>query len=198
MALTAEHYLGQLQALMPSGAAWPRDPEHVQTRTLAALAEELARVSARFDDLSNEADVRAADEMLADWERLLGLPDDCQVGLELSLVDRRRVATQRLVEQGGQSAAYFIALAELLGEPGCTITEFRPTNCNDDCNDALYSEQDRFAWRVNIPHAASGLRPANCNDDCNDALDIFTASLIECPITERKPAHTNVLFTYTS
>lgn len=196
MALTAAHYLAQLQALMPFGAAWPRDPGYVQTRTLAALAEELARVSARFEDLSNEADVRSADELLTDWERLLALPDDCQAGLELSLVERRRVATQRLVEQGGQSAAYFIALATLLGEPGCTITEFRPMNCNDDCNDALISQQDRFTWRVNIPRALGGERPMNCNDDCNDPLDLSVASLIECPITERKPAHTNVLFAY--
>lgn len=196
MALTAAQYLAQLQALMPQGAAWPRDPGHVQTDTLAALAEELARVSARADDLVNEADVRSADELLSDWERLLGLPDDCQADLELSIVDRRRIATQRLVEQGGQSAAYFIALAELLGEPGCTVTEFRPMNCNDDCNDALYSQSDRFAWRMNIPHAAANLRLMNCNDDCNDALQMYTPNLIECPINERKPAHTNVLFSY--
>ncbi len=198
MALTAAHYLGQLQALMPSGAAWPRDPVHVQTRTLAALAEELARVSARFDDLSGEADVRAADELLTDWERLLGLPDDCQAGLALSIADRRRITTQRLIEKGGQSTAYFLGLAELLGEPGCTITEFRPMNCNDDCNDALYSPEDRFNWRLTMPHAAVNARPMNCNDDCNDPLDLSSPSLIVCPITERKPAHTNVFFAYTA
>lgn len=198
MALTAAQYLAQLQALMPQGAAWSREPGGVTTNTLAALAEELARASGRFDDLVTEADVRVADELLTDWERLLGLPDACLVGQNLSVADRRRVATQRLVEQGGQSAAYFIGLAALLGEPGCTVTEFRPMNCNDDCNDALYSPADRFSWRLNIPHAAPVTRLMNCNDDCNDALQIYQASLIECPIRERKPAHTNVSFAYTA
>jgi uncharacterized protein YmfQ (DUF2313 family) len=198
MGLSAEQYLSHLQALMPLGAAWSREPGSDNTSTLAALAQELARVDARCEDLARESDVRAADEMLADWERLLGLPDDCMAGQALSVIDRRLIATQRLVEQGGQSAAYFIALAALLGETGCTVTEFRPFNCNGDCNDALYSQSDRFVWRMNIARPANNARFANCNDDCNDALQAYTPSLIECPINERKPAHTTVLFAYSA
>ena len=198
MALSAAQYLSHLQALMPMGAAWSREPDSENTNTLTALADELARVDARFDDLVTEADVRAAAEMLTDWERLLGLPDGCMVGKSLSVIERRRMATQRLVEQGGQSAAYFIALATLLGETGCTVTEFRPANCNSNCNSAIYGQADRFVWRMNIPRPANNARFANCNDDCNDALQTYIPSLIECPITERKPAHTKVLFAYTA
>ena len=104
----------------------------------------------------DESDPRTADELLADWERVL--PDDCMVTLALSKTDRRAIAAQRPTEQGGQSRAYFIALAEQLGQPGCTITEFAPANCNSNCNSALYSEADRFVWRMNIPGAAAGAR----------------------------------------
>ncbi|ABE45631.1 YmfQ family protein [Polaromonas sp. JS666] len=198
MALTVSQYVAHLQALLPQGPAWSREPDSVTTKLLQGLAEELARLDARFDDLVEETDVRSTTELLTDWERVLGLPDDCLADQALSLIERRRLAQQRLVEQGGQSASYFLGLAELLGEPGCTITEFRPMNCNDDCNDALYSPEDRFSWRVNIPHAAVNARPMNCNDDCNDPLDLSSPSLIVCPITERKPAHTNVFFAYTA
>ena len=38
MTSTPDAYLAQLQALLPPGAAWPRDPELVLTEFLAALA----------------------------------------------------------------------------------------------------------------------------------------------------------------
>lgn len=191
MALTAADYEGLIEGLMPKGPAWA-------DRTLRdAWAVELARLDARIGRLVDEADPRTADELLADWERVLGLPDECMAELPLSLSERRRIAWQRLTELGGQSQAYFIDLAAQFGDPGVTISEFRPMNCNDDCNDALNSEADRFAWRVNFARPANDVRPMNCNDDCTDALQMYAPSLAECPINERKPAHTTVFFSYT-
>ena len=124
--------------------------------------------------------------------------DVCYINVPRSTVERRALAFQRLTEQGGQSRQYFIDMAAALGEPGCTLTEFRPMNCNDDCNDALISAADKFSWRVTVPHSNTGARPMNCNDDCNDPLDLGGESVITCPIRERAPAHTNVYFAYAS
>lgn len=190
MALTANDYADLIEGLTPKGPAW------AELKVSSVWAEELARLDARIWALVGEADPRTTSEMLADWERVLGLPDDCMSDLPLSIIDRRRIAWQRLTELGGQSRAYFIDLAARFGEPGTTITEFRQMTCNDDCNDALYSQDDEFVWRVNLPRPADAVRPMNCNDDCNDALQMYTPSLAECPINERKPAHTTVLFTY--
>jgi uncharacterized protein YmfQ (DUF2313 family) len=198
MVVTLQAWLAALQAMLPPGRAFTREPDSNLAKLLSAIAAMFLAAQLKLENLLEQADPGRATDMLADWERLLALPDKCLVGQNLSTAARRRIATQRLVEQGGQSAAYFIALAAALGEPDCTVTEFRPMNCNDDCNDALYSPSDRFAWRVNIPHAAPVTRLMNCNDDCNDALQIYQASLIECPIRERKPAHTNVSFAYTA
>jgi uncharacterized protein YmfQ (DUF2313 family) len=196
LALTSEQYLRQLQALLPTGAAWPREDAATLTKVLHSLADELARIDLRADDLLDEADVRTAGELLSDWERVLGLPDGCTLDQELSTADRQRIASQRLVEQGGQSRAYFLGIAEQLGEPGCTITEFRQATCNSNCNDALYSQADEFVWRLNIPRESDTPRQATCNDNCNVALQIYKPNLIECPISKRKPAHTKVLFGY--
>lgn len=193
MALTAQDYVHLLTGLMPRGPAWS---DQVIAHFIQAWADELARIDARVDVLIEQVDPRTADEMLTDWERVLGLPDECTADIGLSIAERQRLAWAKYTEQGGQSRAYFIDLAARYGEPGVTISEFRQMTCNDDCNDALYSVADEFTWRVNVPHVAADFRLMNCNDDCNDPLQMFTPNLIECPVNERKPAHTTVIFSY--
>lgn len=190
MALSTDDYAGLLEGLVPKGPAWQ------DSKVRAIWGVELARLDSRIWALFEEADPRTTTELLADWERVLGLPDDCMVTLPLSINERRLIVWQRLTELGGQSRAYFIDLAARFGEPGVTISEFRQMTCNDDCNDALCSQADEFVWRVNFPRPADDVRLMNCNDDCNDALQMFSSALAECPITERKPAHTNVIFSY--
>jgi uncharacterized protein YmfQ (DUF2313 family) len=189
-ALSAADYAKLIEDLTPKGPAW------TENRIRAIWAEEYARLDTRIWALIEEVDPRTASELLSDWERVLGLPDECMASIPLSINERRLIAWQRLTELGGQSRAYFIDLAARFGEPGVTISEFRQMTCNDDCNDALYSLADAFTWRVNFPHPAENVRLMNCNDDCNDALQMFTPALAECPITERKPAHTSVIFSY--
>jgi len=190
MALSANDYAALIEGLTPKGPAWQDD-------TLRGnWSVELARLDVRIWALLDEADPRTTTDLLTDWERVLGLPDDCMAQLPLSMNERRLIAWQRLTELGGQSRQYFIELAARFGEPGVTITEFRQMTCNDHCNDALYSQADEFVWRVNFPRPADTVRPMNCSDDCNDALQMHSLSLAECPITERKPAHTTVLFAY--
>lgn len=196
MGLTLASWLAALQALLPPGRAFTREPGAVLTRVLEAIAAQLLAAQLRLEALLIEWDPRRATTMLPDWERLLGLPDKCTPAGSLSILERQRIAYQRLVEQGGASRAYFIGLAEQLGEPDCTITEFRRFTCGSDCNDAVYSEADLFTWRVNIPHPAQDARFMTCNDDCNDPLQQYKPSVIECPIEERRPAHTNVIFGY--
>lgn len=197
MGVTLQAWLAALQAMLPPGRAFTREPDANLTKLLAAIAAMFLAAQLKLEDLLDQADPRRATSMLPEWERLLGLPDRCTPAVQ-STFERQSAAYQRLVEQGGQSAAYFIGLAALLGQPGCTVRELRPMNCNDDCNDALNSPDDRFNWQFNIPAPSIGARPMNCNDDCSDPLDFYTPSLIECPIKERKPAHTNVFFAYSA
>lgn len=194
MALTAAAYLAQLQALLPQGAAWPRDADATLTQLLAALAEELARVDLRADDLLNEADPRTTYELLTDWERVAGLPDPCTPD-DASIDERRMSLVQRLTMLGGASAAYFIALAEVLGYPGATVTEFRPFTCVSDCNDFLNPAPTwTHQWRLSLP--ASRITVMNCASPCNASLRTWGDSTLECVVNRLKPAHTDLTFTY--
>ena len=194
--MTLAAWLASLQALLPPGIALTREPGAVLTRLLEAVAVQFLAAQEALEQLLAQFDPRNATDLLPDWERLLGLPDDCTPTENLTLGERQRLAYQRLLERGGQSRDYFIEIADDLGVPGCTITEFRPLTCSDDCNDALYSTADAYKWRVNVPQPADDVRLMNCNDDCTDALQFYTPNLIECPIRERQPAHTEVLFAY--
>lgn len=194
MALNVDDYLQQLQALLPVGPAWSREPQALITKLLGGWAEEFARVDNRAQDLLNEADPRTTSELLADWERVAGLPDPC-VTVDTNVDQRRAALVAKLTSLGGQSRQYFIDLAVSFGYSGVTIDEYRPMNCTDDCNDALVSQADRFVWTINLP-STSGVFVMNCDSACNSALQAWGDQAIECRINRYKPGQTTVIFAY--
>lgn len=194
MDLTAQDYAEHLGWLLPEGPAWS---DEIVKRLVTALAIEPSRLDARIADAIREADPRSAVQLLGDWERVLGLPDKCTVDIDLTTVNRQQIAWAKLTEEGGQSKPYFIALAARYGEHDVRINDgFRPPTCEDDCEAAFYSEDDRYVWEVVFDHPADDFRVATCEDNCESALDMYQPSLAECPLRERKPAHTELIFTY--
>lgn len=194
MALTAAEYLAQLQALLPPGAAWRRDEGSALTEFLNALAEELARIDQRIDALLNEADPRTTYELLADWERVAGLPDPCTPA-DASIEERRLSLVQRLTMLGGASRQYFIDLAASLGYPGATVTEFRPFTCVSECEDSLTQPPDwPHTWQLNL--AETRITNMTCVSACNAALRSWGDFTIECVVRRLRPAQTHVLFAY--
>ena len=77
-------YLSQLIGLLPPGDALAREPGSVLERLLSVPAAELARVDGRVEALLLESDPARTTEMLADWERALGLPDVCYPNFQFS------------------------------------------------------------------------------------------------------------------
>lgn len=197
MALTDAEYLAQLQALLPPGAAWSRSPEATLTRVLHALAEALARVDARAAVLIEEADPRTTSELLTDWERVFGLPDECIVAQGITQTVQQRIAAlmQAVTGQGGQSAEYYVQLAAGAGY-GISITEFTQHDVTDDVEHPLYNLPWQFTWQVNTAlNGAVGYFTVESSTD--EPLAWWGDELLECVIWRLKPAHTHVLFSYT-
>lgn len=192
MGMTADDYLAQLQALLPQGPAWPRDAGATLTKLLHAMADELARVDGRAAQLIEEADPRTTAELLADWERVAGLPDACVTDAQ-STAQRRAALHARLTTLGGQSVAYFVALAASLGYT-VTITEFNPLSVNDNVEHPLYGQPWQFAWQINAPLNTVGT--LSVTDTVADPLAWWGNELLECVVDRLKPAHTHVLFAY--
>lgn len=192
--MSAEAYRAQLQALLPSGAAWPRESNTVLARFLATLAEELARVDVRAEQLVDEADPRTTAELLADWERVAGLPDSCVMAAQ-TMQERRDALVAKLTNLGGQSRQFFIDLAARLGY-SITITEFYPFQVGSSAvGDALNGDAWALAWRVNAP--TTTVREFRVGGSAvGDALRSWGNEPLECAITSLKPAHTHVQFGY--
>lgn len=193
MRATADQYLVHLQALLPAGPAWPREPEAVLTKMLLAQADGLARVHNRTADLIEEADPRTAYELLSDWERVAGLPDPCSAGIATTLQERRAALVTRLTATGGQSVAYFTGLANTLGYD-VTIAEFRPFECGQSqCADHLNGGHEcRHDWLVTVHGPRITL--FRCGEsECGDLLGKITrAEDLECLLHRLKPGHTTL------
>ena len=196
MGMSRGDYLSQLQALLPQGPAWPREPDALLTRLLDGFAEEFARIDARTDQLIDEADPRTTYELLADWERVAGLPGTCALlaGIDLTVEQRRAALVAKITERGGQSRAYFIALAALLGFT-ITITEFHEYSVNDDIESALNGEDWNFAWQINAP--LNTVIDMTVASNVDTPLSVWGNALLECALSKDKPAHTVALFAYT-
>lgn len=194
MAGTVEGYVELLEALLPPGIAWKSEDGTSMRDLLTAMADELARVDARSEALHDEADPRTTVELLADWERVAGLPDNCALGVQ-TLQERRAALVARMTARGGQSRIFFVQLAASLGFE-VSITEYRPFRAGiSRAGDALTNGDWIFTWRVNAPETTitsfrSGLSAVG------EPLRKWGNAALECALERVAPAHTIVLFGY--
>lgn len=111
---SADDYKKTMIALAPKGDCWPTEEDANWVKLWEALAQEYARVDARAVDLYNEAFPDTADELLANWERIVGLPDAFS-NPDATLEERRADVLFKLRARGGQSAEYYEDLIDALG-----------------------------------------------------------------------------------
>lgn len=196
MGLSVQNYLQQLQGLLYRGKAWSREVGTVITNLLNGIAEEFSRIDFRLDDALLEADPRTTTELIADWERVAGLPDIC-VTIDQTLEQRRLALVSKLTMIGGQSRQYFIDLAASMGYPGATIDEYNTFNCGESgCGDPLWSEADRFVWQINLPSDGATTFFKVGESVTSEPLQAWGDEAIECRINRFKPAHTTAIFAY--
>ncbi len=187
--------LAHLLALSPPGDAFPRARESNWARALAPLAAEHTRVELRAEALLPQVDPGRADDLLPDYERVLG-DDPClgpSAALPLSI--RQALARQRWTNRGGATPAFFIGVAAAMGVV-ITITESEPASCGAfECGAELIPEAGRFEWIVNLP-ATSLIEFEAGATEAGSPLGDLAPSPVECLIRARAPAHTTVYFNY--
>lgn len=190
--LTADDYYRQLKALLPPGPAWDMEQSVYASQLLTAWAQELIRIYARAQALVEEADPHTTFELLEDYERIFGLPTDCMAGSAQTLDQRRQALISQMVSVGGQSRAYFIALAAAVGYT-ITITEFRPHTVMSDVNTAIYGLEFAYIWQVNGANLTAGSY-LTVLGSVTDPLAVWGSNLITCLFNRLKPAHTAIIF----
>lgn len=187
---TAEQYADQLRALLPTGPAW--DPERVPevSQVMDRLARELARIDARAFDLLNEMDPNTVSELVPDWEAVMNLPDPC-LGLKPSFEDRRLSVRQRLVAVGGQTPAFYVAIAVGQGYPNATVTEYRAARMGRSRFGVAHfgTWAVQFMWRLNTGGRQRLGRRFGASQ-WGERFGVNPGTAIECLIRRAAPAHT--------
>jgi uncharacterized protein YmfQ (DUF2313 family) len=151
----------------------------------------------RAGALVDEADPQTTSEMLVDWERVAGLPDNCSGELGGTAQSRRDDLVSKLTSTGGQSGPYFVELASALGFE-ISIEEFRPFRVGKSCvGQSLSNGGWKHAWRARAPEAT--IRPFRVGQSCvGEPLGTWGNNGLECRIRKLAPAHTIVQFAYGS
>lgn len=198
-AYTAEDYRAALQALLPRGRVWPRDPESTLAKALLGLCAIYERSNARANYLLVDAFPATTYELLPEWEATLGLPDPCVTDTQ-SIAQRVAAVKSRFTDSGGQSVAHFIAIAQSLGIQGPggaapTITEFKSQTVIDDVDEPIYGQDWAFAWQLNA--ALNSVFTLDVTGSVADPLASWSNEAVECRLKSIKAAHTEVLFAYT-
>jgi len=192
---TAADYLEQLKTLLPPGQAFPREAGTTLHDLLNGMSIELARVDGRGEALPVEANPASTNELLSDWERVVGLPDKCSGVLEETLQGRKNALLAKLTSTGGQSAPYFIEIAAALGYT-VTIETFSPFRVGrSHAGDALTNGPWAFTWLVRVPEVSvTSFRVGQ--SAVGERLRTWGNDTLECKINQLKPAHTIALFAY--
>ncbi|CAM5772025.1 hypothetical protein LMIY3S_03705 [Labrys miyagiensis] len=202
-------YQAALAGLLPTGPAWPRDPDSVLMRVLFGLAGVWGLVDGRAADLlERESDPRLTIEMLSDWERAFGLPDPCSIETQ-TYQDRINALVTKMTMLGGQSRAFFIAVAAQLGYD-IKIVEYSPYQTGIMRVGSTIDADHQYRWQLGPPSIRfywtvqlfatrwSWFRAGSGMVGIDHMLNISLATDLECLIRRYKPAHTEVIFDYST
>lgn len=196
MAMNGEAYGRQLGQLLPPGAAWTQEPESNLQRLLRALGQSLARVHLRNDALFRETDPRQTYELLDRWEAVLGLPDNCSLEGSQTVRERVQAVVAKLISLGGQSRAYFLAVAAALGYVNATITEYQARRHGRARMGEPYGGEDwEEAWQLNLPEQQVAVRQYG-QAVLGEPYQVWGDTRLECIVSRDKPAGSIVLFSY--
>lgn len=191
----AGRYAEQLARLLPPGPLFQPNVGPNLKAVLEALALEFERVHGRVEQLLREQAPRSTSELLGDWERALGLPDNC-AGSSSSTDVRRAAVLARLAVPGGNTRSDLVRLALTLGYP-IDIEEHRPFRVGSRIGDRLNEVDAGWPWAftVHAPVVTSRFFRAG-SSSAGDALSTFSNAPLECNVRRVKPAQSPVVFAY--
>lgn len=195
MGVGAEGYLEMLQALLPRGPAWPRGPDAVLTRLLAAVAGELAALDRAGEALLDEIHPGSTYDLLPDWERVLGLPDRCSGALSGTITGRRSVVVQALRRQSDMTPAAYVAIARDMGY-ATDVVERDQATARRVAGVDTSGERWRHVWWLRV-QTGSRVRYFDTLSHVGTALASRVRDAeLECRIRRAAPAHTYPVIVY--
>ncbi len=198
---SAEDYLEQLHALLPPGDALTKELDTDLSNILLVLADEFARFDARSEQLLTEIDPRTTTELIAEWERVTGLPDCAPIGPTLGA--RRSDVVHRLTMIGVLTPAFLEAELLALGFT-VVIREFEPFEVGfsevggdpiDDGPELM--DQGGYFFFDAVTDAVAVFEAELGAFTVGEPLGAIVNDTMACLLDRLKPAHTNYRITPT-
>jgi uncharacterized protein YmfQ (DUF2313 family) len=192
-----DDYFNQLLSLLPRGAAWDQIDSGLFGDLNYAIATEYTRVSDAMVELENDTFPQNTSQLLEDWERVLGLPDDCVAGVSQSTTERRAAVITKLSTLTEPTPLFFVNLAQSFGY-SIEVVEYFPARVGRArIGDALNGSGSEFTWAVRIPGSYTASQRARVGDArIGDRLATWGQGSLECLMRQYKPAHTTLIFLY--
>ncbi len=184
-AYTFTRFGSMLAKLLPPGVLWDLEAASPLRKMLMAMGDEFTRVEARAVDLLAESDPRTATETIADWERVMRLPDDQVTTIPGTLAGRRVAVAQKLVGRQGANYAFYATLAAACGYPLISITRYANAVTRSGIlrsGDHLSGVEWAYAITITVSPATAGA---------------LTHAQFEAVINRVTHSHIQVFFIYT-
>lgn len=190
-------YLEMIWSLYPSGLAWVRENGALD-KLNTVIAAELLKIDGRIKALMNEADPRTTSEMIIDWERVWGLPDECTL-LGSTIQERRAAIISKMIMAGGMSPAFYQALIREMGYDADNLIEWKPLVIGERLTTGTMTDPDpltRFCWGWAVYGLNANMFECGISE-CLDPLgDWSEGEELLCRMNKLKPAHTKVIFNF--
>jgi len=196
MAINRSDYLNLLKSLLPTGKAWNIEKNSFFYSILESISDEFTRVESRIQNLLEELNPTKTNEMLLDWEKLLGLPSNCQGSIsDLTYQARKKLVYTYYTMTGGTRPEYYKDLIRNFGFE-VEINEIKNFRTGiSRVGDPLANGDWIHAFEVKTIDAPV-FRFSTGLNVVGDPLVTQSNGLIKCIIEENKPAHVVAIYTF--
>lgn len=181
----------------PKGDSFTRKVDTFFHTLFKAVGASMERVDDSICEMINETTPQLTKNFISEWEKELGLPEECVEAPPTSEDLRRKEVVRKFNSLGGGTKAYFIELAASMGVK-ITIeeSEGEPFRAGQSqAGDPLMGGPWLFTWFVRIEEVTIQTFKAGQNK-AGDPLRWWANEELECFFKKLKPAHTIVAFRY--
>ena len=189
-----EAYVEQLEAMLPKGRAWPRGRGTVLHALIQGLATQLHDIDTDATGLLTEIRPSTTVNLLPDWERVMGLPDECS-NLGSTIQERRAAVLTKLVSRLGMSAEDYKAIGRTFGVE-IEVEELDQARAEAIAGLDTSNGKWRFVWWIRIPTTADIQYFDTLSDVLTPLRSVVRNQELECRLRKAAPAHTHLVLSY--
>ena len=182
-------YSEHLAALLPRGRAWTRAANSTLLALLRTFAAGMAALDLKALQTRIEILPSHTTDLIVEWERAVGLPDECS-SVAADLPTRRAAVIERLVARPNLSRQTFIDLARSFGLT-IRVEEFDQARAQAIPGIDTSGGRHRFVWWITIT-ADDSAYFSTLSDVSQPLLEFTVDNEFICRLRRLNPAHTHL------